>query len=96
MVQGERMTVDLIYIKPGCQNSESLALPSGSTIRQVIAYSGLLQRFPEIDLAVNKVGVFSHIKALDHVLEKGDRIEIYRPLLIDPKEARHRRAKIQQ
>ena len=96
MVKHETITVELIYIKPGSQNSLTLEMPLGSNIRQVINSSGLLQCFPEIDLSVNKVGVFSKIKPLDYVLSAGDRVEIYRPLLVDPKESRRRRVKEQQ
>lgn len=96
MVQIETITVELVYIKPGSQINLTLDVEQGSTINQVINTSGLLQRFPEIDLSVNKVGVFSKIKPLNHVLTNGDRIEIYRPLLVDPKEARRRRVKEQQ
>ena len=64
----------------------------GLTVGDAIARSGILERFPEIDLAVNKVGVFGKLAKLDQVLEAGDRVEIYRPLIADPKEARKRRA----
>jgi putative ubiquitin-RnfH superfamily antitoxin RatB of RatAB toxin-antitoxin module len=96
MDKNEAITVELIYIKPDSQNSLILKIPQGSNISQVIKRSGLLQRFPEIDLAVNKVGIFSKIKPLDYVLNNGDRLEIYRPLLVDPKEARRRRVQKQQ
>lgn len=93
MALNETITVELIYIEPTSQNSLMLDLEKGSNIQQAIRCSGLLERFPEIDLEVNKVGLFSKIQALDTVLQAGDRIEIYRPLLVDPKEARRRRAK---
>ncbi len=93
MEQNETITVELIYIEPGSQNSLTLELPTGSDINQAINRSGLLRRFPEIDLAVNKVGIFSKIQELDTVLQQGDRIEIYRPLQADPKEARQQRAR---
>ncbi|MCZ6804631.1 MAG: RnfH family protein [Proteobacteria bacterium] len=93
MEQNETFTVELIYIAPGSQNSLTIELAKGSDISQAIHASVLLERFPEIDLAVNKVGIFSKIQELDTVLKPGDRIEIYRPLLVDPKEARRNRAK---
>ena len=92
MEQTETITVELIYIEPGSQNILTLELAKGSDIRQAIDQSGLLKRFPEIDLAVNKVGVFSKIQPLDTVLKSGEQIEIYRPLKADPKEARRQRA----
>ena len=93
MAEKEQITVELIYIKPGSQNRLTLKLSQGSNINQAINRSGVLSHFPEIDLKVNKVGVFSKIQPLDTLLCEGDRIEIYRPLMADPKEARRRRAK---
>ena len=93
MVQNETISVELIYIEPNSQNSLKLNLVKGTNIEQAIQGSGLLERFPNIDLNINKVGIFSKIQELDTVLCPGDRIEIYRPLLADPKEARRQRAK---
>jgi len=93
MEQNEKITVELIYIEPNSQHTLKIDLAKGSNIEQAINHSGILERFPEIDLQVNKVGLFSKIKNLDTVLNSGDRIEIYRPLLADPKEARRQRAK---
>lgn len=93
MVLNEIISVELVYIEPGSQNSLKLDIVKGNTIEQAIHQSGLLEHFPEIDLTVNKVGLFSKIRQLDRVLQSGDRIEIYRALLIDPKEARRQRAK---
>jgi putative ubiquitin-RnfH superfamily antitoxin RatB of RatAB toxin-antitoxin module len=67
-------------------------VPPGTTIAQAIAASGILQDVPEIDLAVYPVGIYGKKKLLDTVLRPLDRIEIYRPLLADPKESRRRRA----
>ena len=67
-------------------------LPAGSTAEEAISKSGILAEFPEIDLAVNKVGIFSKACKLDTVLRDKDRIEIYRPLIADPKEVRRQRA----
>ncbi len=93
MAQNETITIELIYIEPGNQNSLRLDLVKGSNINQAIRQSGLLERFPKIDLEVNKVGIFSKIQSLDTVLHSGDRVEIYRFLLVDPKENRRHRAK---
>lgn len=62
------------------------------TAQQAIEASGILQRFPEIDLKTNKIGIFGKAAKLDVVLTEGDRVEIYRPLIADPKEARKKRA----
>ncbi|MET0065901.1 MAG: RnfH family protein [Candidatus Thiodiazotropha sp.] len=66
--------------------------PGALTAGEVIEKSGVLDRFPEIDLKVNKVGVFGKAAKLDATLTDGDRVEIYRPLIADPKEARKQRA----
>lgn len=92
MVDTKFITVELVYIKPDKQTVLTLDVPTGSSIEQAINQSGLLQQFPEIDLSVNKVGVFSKLQSLDTILSTGDRIEVYRPLMADPKEARRRRA----
>ncbi|MCG8486229.1 MAG: RnfH family protein [Chromatiales bacterium] len=62
------------------------------TVEQAIEQSAILQRFPEIDLKVNKTGIFGKAAKLDALLNEGDRVEIYRPLIADPKEARKKRA----
>ncbi len=64
-------------------------------VEDVIRHSGVLEAYPEIDLKVNKVGIFSRTVKLDALVKDGDRIEIYRPLLADPKEIRRRRAEQQ-
>lgn len=71
----------------------SVEVPVGATLREAIHLSGVLTRYPEIDLEKSAVGVFSKRAKLDDVVNAGDRIEIYRPLLIDPKEARRAREK---
>jgi putative ubiquitin-RnfH superfamily antitoxin RatB of RatAB toxin-antitoxin module len=64
----------------------------GATVREAIERCGLLRRYQEIDLARNQIGIFSRPVSLEHRVRTGDRIEIYRPLKIDPKERRRRRA----
>jgi len=64
----------------------------GTTVQQAIASSGILEQCPDINLQTNKVGLFSKIVELDVPVRAGDRIEIYRPLILDPKEARRLRA----
>jgi putative ubiquitin-RnfH superfamily antitoxin RatB of RatAB toxin-antitoxin module len=70
----------------------TLELPAGATVREAIDASGLLRRYPEIDLMRNAVGVFGERVALTRVLEDGERVEIYRALTADPKETRRRKA----
>jgi len=84
--------VEVVYAKPEQQVLVALKMPETATVEQAIKESGMLARFPEIDLNACKVGIFAKICALDQVLKQGDRVEIYRPLLHDPKEARRQRA----
>jgi putative ubiquitin-RnfH superfamily antitoxin RatB of RatAB toxin-antitoxin module len=86
------ITVEVVYARPGEQVLEQLAVAADSTVDTVIRQSGILERFPEIDLAVNKIGIFGKATTLSAGLNEGDRIEIYRPLIADPKEARKKRA----
>lgn len=92
MAQADLIEVELVYINPEQQFLNKIKIPVGSTIRQAIDQSDVLSRFEEINLEKNKVGVFSKTQSLDYVLKEGDRVEIYRPLIVDPKEARRQRA----
>jgi putative ubiquitin-RnfH superfamily antitoxin RatB of RatAB toxin-antitoxin module len=65
---------------------------SGTTVGEAIKRSGMLEQFPEIDLGLNKVGIFGKLARTDTMLRDRDRVEIYRALIADPKEARRRRA----
>jgi uncharacterized protein len=88
----ESIQVEVTYAKPERQDIISLKLPEGSTIQQVIEASGLLQRNPEIELAKAKVGIYGKLNRMDTVVRARDRVEIYRPLIADPKEVRKQRA----
>ncbi|WP_186407617.1 RnfH family protein [Candidatus Accumulibacter aalborgensis] len=88
----EMLAIEVIYALPTKQPLISLKLPPGSTVRQAIDASGLLPKYPEIDLAKNKIGVFARLTKLDAPLRDHDRVEIYRPLIADPKEVRKQRA----
>jgi putative ubiquitin-RnfH superfamily antitoxin RatB of RatAB toxin-antitoxin module len=88
----ELITVEVVYALPTKQPIISLKLPSGGTVRQAIEASGLLEKHPEIDLAKNKIGIFAKLSKLDAPLRDHDRVEIYRPLIADPKEVRKQRA----
>lgn len=74
------MNVGIAFAKTSAQIWLKMEVPDGSTVREVIERSGLLKQFPEIDLEVNKVGIFGAVKKLDTVVEDGDRVEIYRPI----------------
>lgn len=86
------LTVEVVYALAEAQDAVTLQLAPGATLREAVLRSGLLERHPEIDLAVQKVGVFGAPAALERPLAEGDRVEIYRALAMDPKEARRRRA----
>ena len=84
--------VHVCYARPGHTFLRKLDVEPGTTIRQAIGASGVLEEVPEIDLAVCKVANNNKLKPLDTVLRERDRIEICRPLIADPKETRRRRA----
>lgn len=94
MSQGadESISVEVIYALRGKAERVPLRLAAGSTVLQAIEFSGLLQKCPEIDLATSKVGIYAKLVKLDQALRDRDRVEIYRPLLADPKEVRRQRA----
>ena len=74
------MHIRVIYALPHAQHQVALELEDGATVEEALRRSGLLERFPEIDLTRNKVGIFGKFAALEQSLRDGDRIEIYRPL----------------
>ncbi|TCS39515.1 hypothetical protein EDC30_101471 [Paucimonas lemoignei] len=84
--------VQLCYAKPDNILLEELKVQSGTTLEQAVRMSGIFAQVPEIDLYSCKVGIYGKLKPLDTVLRASDRIEIYRSLLADPKDARRRRA----
>ena len=86
------INVEVIYALPERQPLLRIRLAEGATVGDAIRQSGVLEAFPEIDLARNKVGIFSKLVKLDEVLRDRDRVEIYRPLIADPKEVRRKRA----
>ena len=88
----ELIHIELVYGTPSKQELMSLAVEQGTTVEEAIIASGLLTMFDEIDLKVNKVGIWNHTVKLNTELNDLDRIEIYRPLIADPKEVRKRRA----
>ena len=88
----EMISVEVVYAIPQKQEIFSLNVPQGSTVRQAIEACGVLEKYPEIDLAKNKLGVFAKLTKADTLLRNRDRVEIYRPLIADPKEVRKQRA----
>jgi putative ubiquitin-RnfH superfamily antitoxin RatB of RatAB toxin-antitoxin module len=88
----DSITVELVYPLKETQEIFTLRLPEGATIAQAIESSGVLSKYPEIDLSKNKTGIYSKLSKLDTPLKDKDRVEIYRPLIADPKEVRKQRA----
>ena len=88
----ESIRVEVVYALPQKQEIFSVTLPVGAAVLQAIEASGVLQKYPEIDLAKNKFGVFAKLVKADAALRDRDRVEIYRPLIADPKEVRKQRA----
>jgi putative ubiquitin-RnfH superfamily antitoxin RatB of RatAB toxin-antitoxin module len=89
---GDDLIVEVVYATSGVQALVTLKMPAGATVQDAIQASGFLMHFPDIDLTVNPVGIFGRVCSLDQKLKANDRVEIYRPLLHDPKEARRQRA----
>ena len=87
------ISVEVVYALPHIQTLLTVKLFQGATIGEAIKLSGILEMHPEINLDINKLGIFGKLSKTDAVLRDRDRIEIYRLLLADPKEIRRQRAK---
>ena len=86
------MHIEVAYALPTKQSLVDVAIKEGATVEEVIQASNLLNEYPDIDLSSTKVGIWSRVVKLRDTVKDGDRIEIYRPLIADPKEIRKRRA----
>ncbi|HWU99135.1 MAG TPA: RnfH family protein [Oxalicibacterium sp.] len=86
------MTIQICYARADRQFLLTQSVAAGTTIQQAIQDSDLVRQAPEIDISVWRVGIFGKLKTLDTVLRERDRVEIYRPLIADPKDSRRRRA----
>ena len=92
MANEAQITVQVCYALPDVQAVAAVTLPAGATVEQAIRASGLLDRFTDIDLLHNPVGIFGKAVELGKRLRGGERVEIYRPLTADPKEVRRKLA----
>lgn len=92
MASAERIAVEVVYALPDRQTVLAVQVPPGASVGEVVRHSGMLARHPEIELAAMKVGIYGRRVTLDTRVRSGDRIELYRPLVADPKTARHARA----
>ncbi len=88
----DKIIVEVAYATPEKQVIRSLEVEVGTSLEQAVELSGIVTDFPELALTGKNAGVFSHLKPLGYVLQSGDRVEIYRPLQIDPKTARRLKA----
>jgi uncharacterized protein len=88
----DKISIEVVYALPKEQILLKRSVPTGATVTEAIQASGVLDKHPEIDLAANKLGIFGKLTKADAVVRDKDRIEIYRPLIADPKEVRRKRA----
>jgi len=86
-----QIKVEVAFAREDKQQILDLMVNQGTTLEQAVEQSGVLSLFPEIDLNVNKVGIFGKLGKKTAELKEGDRVEIYRPLIADPKEVRRKR-----
>lgn len=89
------MRIEVVYATASRQELVALELEQGTTVAEAIERSGLAEKFAEFEVDPARVGIFSRKVRLDHVLRDGDRVEIYRRLRVDPKEARRQRERVQ-
>ncbi len=92
MDNAEKIFIEVVYALPEEQVLLTLDVDQGTTVEQAVKLSGILEKYSDIDLSKNKLGIFGKVTKTDEVLRDKDRIEIYRPLIADPKESRRKRA----
>ena len=94
MTEQVMLDVEVCYALPDKQQIIALQLPQNATVFEAAVQSGIVAQFPEVELESAKMGVFGKVvaKPKEQVLSNGDRVEIYRPLIADPKEVRKERA----
>jgi len=90
----EQITVQVVYALPHAQHVSTIQVDRDSTALEAVIRSTLLERFPELTSTTLNIGSFGKIMAHNGKLEEGMRIEIYRPLILDPKESRRKRAQL--
>ena len=92
IVANEMITVEIAYAKLNEQALITVQTQCGISAKDAIMQSGIIHNFPEITLDTTPIGIFGKVIPWDHILKSGDRVEIYRPLIADPKEQRKRKA----
>jgi len=93
MREVSRIAVSVVCAGPERLFNADLVLPDGATVADAIAKSGIRDAWPGVEISADRIGIFARKVSLDATLRDGDRVEIYRPLNIDPKEARRKRAR---
>ncbi|MCP3428612.1 RnfH family protein [Opacimonas viscosa] len=88
----ELLTIEVVYGTPEQQTIKTVSVPVATAVEDAINMSKITEVYPEIDLTINKVGIWNRTCKLTDVVKNNDRIEIYRPLIADPKEVRRQRA----
>jgi putative ubiquitin-RnfH superfamily antitoxin RatB of RatAB toxin-antitoxin module len=88
----DMIDIEVVYALPAKQTLLRKQVAAGTSVLEAIRASGILEMHPEIDIATSKLGVFGKLVKPDTVLREKDRVEIYRPLIADPKEVRRKRA----
>jgi putative ubiquitin-RnfH superfamily antitoxin RatB of RatAB toxin-antitoxin module len=86
------LRIEVVYALPAGEDAVTLKLPSGATATDAVRASGMLARHPGIDLGRQKIGIYGRVVKAGTLLSDGDRVEVYRALVLGPKEARRRRA----
>lgn len=84
------MNISLVYANASNPQWLDLDIAEGSTLGEAISLSGILIRYPGIDLRTHKTGIFGKLAKLEHLLQAGDRVEIYTPVIVDPKTVKRR------
>lgn len=88
----DRINIEVVYALPHEQTLLKVQLPQGATVAEAVNACGILEKYPEIDLSRNKLGIFGKLSKAEAELRDRDRVEIYRALIADPKEIRRQRA----
>ncbi len=92
LIATKLIDVEVAYALPERQTLLRFKVPVGTTAEQAVQRSGLLERYPDLDLSGSKLGIFAKVVPPQRELREGDRVEIYRPLIADPKAVRQKRA----
>ena len=92
MTVSETIEVEVVYALPGRQALLAITIPAGATAGEAVEQSGIARQFPQQDISTCQLGIWGRLVDSDQSLEDGDRVEIYRPLEIDPREARRQLA----